>query len=856
MIKYLMLDTETYSEVDIRLGNDLYTRAAECMIVTFCASMFVDGKWTDAPTQIWEPWKGEPMPPDLQRWLMNEEMLVVAHNASFDRLILLRALSIRIALRRWRCTRAMAYAHGLPGSLELLGTVLGLTEDQGKLVDDKKLIDTFCKRQGTGRRIMPGDDPYAWKRFCAYAIRDTDALREIYKRLPAHNYTGINLRSWHLDQLINERGFGFDSALATAAREFLEDAKVVSDQAVAEASEGEVHAATQRNRLLKYLRDHCGIDIETLRASEVREWLEHDDLDPVVRVLLEQRLEAGKSNGAKFKRGLAMVGPRGRQRNCIQWNGAGRTGRHSGRGFQPHSMARPVVSVRRSTGRIESVPVAAAYIDNVVIPHVLKYAELKRYGKMEISSGIREAIRSEFARQTESPGEVTTLFAEEQETRMAPDPSTWDLSTIEQSRLSNRPSLEKEQATCKDCTPISGESVPAANSLGSESQKPRQDAQLAIELGVGNKIAKPEEKTEITPFECANLILRHNIIAASGNELVVGDFKNIESVITAWLAGETVEVEAFNNAFANPKDKSLDVYRIQFSQFFGTPVLEVNDTERQAGKVSKLAFGFGGGVGALVTMAAGYQMDLESLADIVLPRATEEQKAKAYKAWRRAFLLGEDYELEPKVYMACDVLKQVYRATNVAIDRFRHDIDNAIKGAVKHPNEALYHVGRCKIWSTGAFLIIELPSERRLLYAYPQIQQTVIEDPDGGKPWVSETVTYATARGKSWRREKAWSGLFVENVVQAVANDVLRAAMLRVHDDSWTVPEIAAYLMTLPEEERTAICLSVHDEAVLDVPVGSYPKERLARVLVQKEPWMEGLPMAVDVWNNFRYGKR
>jgi DNA polymerase bacteriophage-type len=741
-MKYCMIDTETFSEVDIRLGNDLYSRSAECLIVTYCFSTFDAGKWTDSPTQIWEPWTGAPLPRVLQEAVTDETVIFVAHSAVFDRLILLRALGIRVALRRWRCTRAQAYAHGLPGALDLLGTVLGLTEDQGKLVDDKKLIDTFCKRQGTGRRIMPQDDPAGWQRFCAYAIRDTDALREIYKRLPQHNYTGANLRSWLLDQLINERGFQFDEKLATAAAEFLQEAKKLSDDVIEEASDGEVHAATQRARLLKYLREKCGIDIESLRASDVREWLEHDDLDPVVRVLLEQRLEAGKSSGAKFKRGLAMVGPRGRQRNCIQWNGAGRTGRHSGRGFQPHNMGRPALRVRKASGRIELGPVEASYIDNVILPGI--------YSK--------QALNNDFV--------------------------------------------------------------------------------------YGG------------PFEAAGLAMRHVITAAPGNELVVGDFKNIESVITAWLAGETVEVEAFTNAFANPKDKSLDVYRIQFSQFFGTPVLEVNDTERQAGKVSKLAFGFGGGVGALVTMAAGYQMDLEPLADIVLPRATEEQRAKAYKAWRRAFLLGEDYELEPKVYMACDVLKQVYRATNTAIDRFRHDVDNAIKGAVKRPNEAFYHVGRCKIWSTGAFLIIELPSGRRLLYAHPQIQQTVIADPDGGKPWVSETVTYATARGKSWRREKAWSGLFVENIVQAVANDVLRAAMLRVHDDAWTVPEIAAYLMTLPEDERTAISLHVHDEVVLDVPVGSYPKERLARVLVQREPWMEGLPMAADVWNNFRYGKR
>jgi DNA polymerase len=358
------------------------------------------------------------------------------------------------------------------------------------------------------------------------------------------------------------------------------------------------------------------------------------------------------------------------------------------------------------------------------------------------------------------------------------------------------------------------------------------------------------------PTEAAALALRHVITAAPGNELVVADFKNIESVITAWVADERDEIEVFAAAFADPHNKGKDPYRIQFNRFFGTPVLEVNDTERQAGKVSKLAFGFHAGVGALVTMAAGYQMDLEPLADIVLPRATPEQKAKAYKAWRRAFLLAEDYELEPKVYQACDVLKQVYRETNKKIDQLAHDIDAAVKGAIKAPNVFVANVARCKIWSTGAFLIIELPSGRRLLYAQPQIIVETQPQVDGEKPWVTETVTYSTARGRNWRRERAWSGLFIENIVQAIANDVLRAGMLRVHKDTLTVPAIASYLATLPEDERTAICLHVHDEIVLDVPVGSYPKARLMEVCCQLEPWMAGLPMAADGWVNFRYGKR
>jgi DNA polymerase len=352
LTKYCFLDTETRSDVDISLGNDLYTRAAQCLIVTYAYSSFWPGcagpQWDDKPTQIWEPWQDIAVPPYLQLMINDPEVMFVAHNAVFDRMIMLRALGIRIPVERWMCTRAAAYAHGLPGSLEAVGRVLGLAEDQAKIVgDDYKLIDTFCCPQGSGKFIQPYEAPDAWKRFCTYAIRDTDALREIFKRLPTANYTGINLELWHLDQLINERGFQFDARLAAAAVAFLSSAKVAGDATVQQLTDKEVHAATQRNRLLQYLRTKCGIDIETLRASEVREWLEHDDLDPLVQLLLEQRLEAAKSSGSKYSRGLRIMGPGNRIRNGLQFCGAGRTGRWSGKGFQVQNLPRPTLMVKK-----------------------------------------------------------------------------------------------------------------------------------------------------------------------------------------------------------------------------------------------------------------------------------------------------------------------------------------------------------------------------------------------------------------------------------------------------------------------------------------------------------------------------
>lgn len=739
-VKLLFTDTETRSRVDISAGTDRYTRAAQCLIVTY--------GFATGPVKIWLPIFGEPCPPELKAALDDPEFLIVAHNAAFDRLIYARALKLVTSIARWRCTMAGASAHGLPGSLESLGNVCMLAADEGKMVDDKGLIHTFCvPQEATGQFIEPHEAPEEWARFCAYAIRDTEALRAIFNRMPQVNYAGVNLRSWKLDQLVNERGFGFDVKLAQAASDFLDNAREASRKVMRENTDNQIGSATQAKRLLAYIRNRYNIDIDSLRAGDVRDYLESDDLDPILRTVLEERLEAGKSAGTKFKRGLVLVGPENRIRHWCRWSGAGRTGRHAARGYQPHNMARPAITVRRPAGhkragRIELDPVKASIIDDVIIPGIYSQAAL------------------------------------------------------------NNPMV------------------------------------------YGG------------PFEAVAIAVRHGIIAAQGNELVVADFKNVETVITAWVAGETSVLTAFNDLFENPKDKSKDPYRIIAGRMLGKPPEEVNDSERQMGKVCILAFGFGGGVAALVNMAIAYQMDLEPLAFVVLPTATPEQLERANKSWERAFLKGEDFELERNVYMACDILKQAFRSANPAINQMRYDLNTAILEAVADKNGTVYNVARCQVWCNASFLVIQLPSGRRLLYASPILKQEEIEDVLGGRPWKSRYITYSTVRGRSWRREKAWSGLFVENIVQAIANDVLRAAMLRVHDDTLTVPEIVSYLNTLEPYARTAISLHVHDEIGLDVPKGSYPEARLLAVLKIKEKWMDGLPIAADLWTDPRYGKR
>ncbi|MDE2098479.1 MAG: hypothetical protein KGL39_14595 [Patescibacteria group bacterium] len=708
----LFFDTETRSRVNIRAGLDAYFEGAEATLATYA--------FDDEPVELWEVAKS-PMPARLRGALLDPAVVIVAHNAIFDRTVLRRLLHVETARYRWRCTRAQAYAHGLVGSLEGLARLLRLPERFQKLEEGKALIPMFCTPGSRGVYCTPESHPADWERFKQYAIRDTEAVRAIYRALPRINYSGDNLHYFALDMKINERGFAVDVPLIESAVAVLEDAKGESDAQVAHVTRGAVTAVTQRDKLLQYLTGK-GVEIATLRKNEVEEALERDDLSPEDRFVLQARLEGARASGAKYKRALSMKGADDRLRFTMQFSGAGRTGRTAHKGFQPGNMPRATIyNPNAATLAERHVPVKAKFIDAVVVP----------------------AIR--------------------------------DRSILRQPWLVG--------------------SVNAA---------------------------------------CA-IALRHAIVASPGNILVCADYKNIESRVTAWYAGEDWRLLAYA---AQDRGEGEDLYKMLYSKFFGAPMDRINDHERNAGKVVTLACDFGGSVGAVVTMAAGYGMDLSILPPLVMPNATDRQRAKAETVWRRAFLAGEDYGLEPAVFQAAHVLVQTYRAANPRVDEFKQQVGRAVTNAVNTPH-TLFSVGRLNIWSDGAALIVELPSKYRLIYWSPRVQTERVLDVETGELEDRAYLTFLRARGSQMLRVRGWPGLFVENVAQATANQFLRFGSICVE-----------------REFPDAQVLSVHDEILCDVPKGSMSVKDLIRLMTTVPEWGRGMPLAAEGWENERYGKR
>ena len=217
-------------------------------------------------------------------------------------------------------------------------------------------------------------------------------------------------------------------------------------------------------------------------------------------------------------------------------------------------------------------------------------------------------------------------------------------------------------------------------------------------------------------------LIRTAFIPRQGMKFIVADFSAIEARVIAWLAGEEWRMKAFANG--------EDIYCASASKMFGVPVVKhgENGHLRQKGKISELACGFGGSVGAMKAMGA----DSLGLSDTELKQIVAD--------WREA---------------------------SPHITELWWAVDRAVKKAVKEKTATKTH-GLLFSYEAG-FLFIRLPSGRRLAYAKPYI---------GKNKFGGESVTYMGINAqKKWDRLESYGPKFVENCVQGIARDLLMYSM-------------------------------------------------------------------------------
>ena len=339
----LWFDCETFSECDLKSAG---------------THRYAEHPSTEITVAQWAVDDGEPVvvdcTPDEQTdvervlfpLLRNPNVTVVAHNSHFDRTLLRHVWGIDVPVERWRDTMVQALAHGLPGSLDKIGQILGLPADQAKDKRGRELIQLFCKPRPKGhtlRRATRDTHPTEWAEFLEYSRQDIVAMRAIHRRLPVWNLRegGGELALWHLDQRINDRGFAVDVALAESAilAVVAEQSRIKAE--VSDLTAGTVSSPSKRDELLVHILMEYGVSLPDMRADTLRRRLDDPELPDPVKLLLALRLEATKTSTAKYKALVNATSGNGRLCNTLQFAGAQRTARWAGRVFQPQNMPRP-----------------------------------------------------------------------------------------------------------------------------------------------------------------------------------------------------------------------------------------------------------------------------------------------------------------------------------------------------------------------------------------------------------------------------------------------------------------------------------------------------------------------------------
>lgn len=367
----LFVDAETYSECPITSGTPRYATdpSTEVLLIAYAID--------NGPVQVLDLVADPVVPHEFMEALDTQP--VVIHNSFFDRSVLREVCGWDIPCERICDTMVQALAHGLPGALDKLCDVFGLSQDLAKQKDGKQLIHVFCKPL-RGKRILPADRPEQWLRFKEYAKQDVVAMRELHRLLPKWNYPGTRFaqgepsaehRLWCLDQRVNDRGFACDVELASAAVQAAKDTKDMLNTATALATDGAVGAATQRDALLGYILAEHGVGLPDMQADTLKRRLEDPSLPREVKHLLDLRLQSSRNSSSKYSAVMKAVSFDNRLRGALQFAGAATTGRWSGRIFQPQNLMRPTMEHDDIEQGIADITAGVAHLAYNNLPEVM-----------------------------------------------------------------------------------------------------------------------------------------------------------------------------------------------------------------------------------------------------------------------------------------------------------------------------------------------------------------------------------------------------------------------------------------------------------------------------------------------------
>jgi DNA polymerase len=354
-------DFETRSPVPIKAGAYRYAVEADAVLLAYAIGL--------GPTQLVDRGGAAlcyaDLPAELREAFVAGQIFC-GWNTNFDRSIWGYALrdSPFLAPGQVIDARATALAHNLPDDLETASTRLG---GPGKQKDGKILIARFCG----SKAVLAAEDPEAWERFCTYAKRDVDELRRVFRlMLPA--LTAYDWSVYQANEVINDRGADVDLVFCREAARLAAEDEVRTGARLAVLTGGAIDSIHQNLRIAQFVHDRlptaeARLIMSTVYKEEASGEKDEDLVekvkltvkrgvverlldylrtkgcdDTVLMEVLELR-EFGASAAPKKFKAILDSHVDGRLYGQFQFNGAGQTGRFSGKGVQLQNLTRSVL---------------------------------------------------------------------------------------------------------------------------------------------------------------------------------------------------------------------------------------------------------------------------------------------------------------------------------------------------------------------------------------------------------------------------------------------------------------------------------------------------------------------------------
>ena len=286
-------------------------------------------------------------------------------------------------------------------------------------------------------------------------------------------------------------------------------------------------------------------------------------------------------------------------------------------------------------------------------------------------------------------------------------------------------------------------------------------------------------------------LVRTAIVAPENKILAVCDFSAIEARVISWLAEEDWRMDVFRG--------DGKIYEAAGARMFNVPISAITKTSplRQKAKIAELALGYQGHLGAMKRMG-GESMGLSDTEMTSIVRKWRDANPKIVELWAEV----EDCAMEAV--------------------RYHRQVIGTSRDLIFDCNDEV--------------LTITLPSGRALFYRNPQIK----EKAKGRTTIKSLFYEGLNQETKQWTLLDTYGGKLVENIVQAIARDLLAFSLINLHK--------AGY----------AITMHVHDEIIAEIDYDGSEQEtynQMAALMGQAPSWASDLPLNADGYLTKYYKK-